>query len=214
MKRETSYRLPLRAGAAASVVYVLAVVLGGLLRPGYSHVSQAVSELIEVGAPNKGILDPLFMTYNVLTAVFAVGVFQARASRGRGALATATAAVLMVEAVVGFVTVFFPEDVPGTAATAAGVVHILLASLSSLSTMAAILLVFLWLRNTAGGEGYAAYSLVTLVVVFITGGVAAGTTAVGIPINGLAERLTIGAFLQWMFVLGLGLPSADANASH
>ncbi len=214
MKRENAFRVPLLAGSAAVVVYVLAVVLGGLLRPGYSHVSQAVSELIEVGAPNKGILNPLFMAYNVLTAVFAVGVFLARPGKDRGSLAIATAAVLAVEAVVGFVTVFFPQDVPGTSATATGAMHILLASMSSLSTMAAILLVFLWLRNTAGGKGYATYSLVTLIVVFITGGVAAGTTAVGIPINGLAERLTIGAFLQWMFVLGLGLPSPEATARH
>ena len=214
MKRENTFRVPLLAGSAAVVVYVVAVVLGGLLRPGYSHISQAVSELIEVGAPNKGILDPLFMAYNVLTAVFAVGVFLARTDRDRGSLAVATAAVLLLEAVVGFVTVFVPEDVPGTAATATGAMHILLASMSSLSTMAAILLVFLWLRNTPGGKGYAVYSLVTLIVVFITGGVAAATTAEGVPINGLAERLTIGAFLQWMFVLGLGLPSPDASARH
>ena len=207
-------RVPLAAGAAATVVYVLAVVLGGLLRPWYSHVSQAVSELIEVGAPNKGILDPLFMAYNVLTAVFAVGVYRAGAGKERGPLALAAAAVLLMEAVAGFVTVFFPQDVPGTSATATGVAHILLASVTSLCTMAAILLVFLWLRNTPGGRGYAVYSLVTLIVVFITGGVAAATTAEGVPINGLAERLTIGAFLQWMFVLGLGLPSPDASARH
>jgi len=205
-------RLLLLAGPAAAVAYGVAVVLGGLLRPGYSHVSQAVSELLEVGAPNKAALNTLFLAYNVLTAVFSLGVFRAGANdKSRRALASAAATVLLAGAVVGFTTVFFPQDVPGTPATVTGGMHIALAALSSLSSMAAILLVCLWLRNRSAARGYAVYSLVTLIVVFVTGGVAAATTAAGIPINGLAERLTIGAFLQWMFVLGLGLPSPGAD---
>lgn len=63
-------------GILAPVVYVLTVILGGVLRPGYSHVSQAISDLMATGAPNKSLLDPLFALYNLLAIAFALGLFQ------------------------------------------------------------------------------------------------------------------------------------------
>jgi hypothetical protein len=58
------------SGILAPVVYVTTVILGGILRPGYSPLSEAVSELIATGAPNKLFLDPLFALYNLLTLAF------------------------------------------------------------------------------------------------------------------------------------------------
>lgn len=56
-------------------------------------------------------------------------------------------------------------------------------------------------RAIGAWRGYAIYSFVTLAVVFITGGAAAAGAAVGSPLMGLLERATIGAFLQWVFVM-------------
>jgi hypothetical membrane protein len=63
------------SGILAPLAYVLTVVVGGILRPGYSHIAQYISELIEAGAPNKAILDPLFAIYNILTIAFGIGLF-------------------------------------------------------------------------------------------------------------------------------------------
>src|SRR5215211_3649359 len=63
-------------GILAPIVYVLTVLLGGVIRPGYSHVSQAVSDLIATNAPNKSLLDPLFALYNLLVIAFALSLFQ------------------------------------------------------------------------------------------------------------------------------------------
>ena len=53
-------------GVVAPLVYIGTVILGGLLRPGYSHVAQAISELMAAGAPNKLLLDTLFTLYDIL----------------------------------------------------------------------------------------------------------------------------------------------------
>jgi len=199
-------KLFLIAGAAASIIYVFAVVLGGLLRPGYSHVSQAISELLEVGAPNISVLAPLFALYNLLTATFALALLWvgSKVSTNKG-LITIVSVVLLVEATAGFVTIFFAEDIPGTAVTPTGGVHIALAGLCSLCTMLAIFFMGIWFRRTRTLPGYGLYSFATLALVFISGGTTAFTTAEGIPLNGLAERITIGGYLQWMTVLALGL---------
>jgi hypothetical protein len=60
-------RILMLCGILAPIVYAVAVVLGGIVRPGYSHISQFISELIAAGAPNKSLLDPPFALYNLLT---------------------------------------------------------------------------------------------------------------------------------------------------
>jgi hypothetical membrane protein len=45
------------SGVLAPIIYVATVILGGLLRPGYSHVAEAISELVATGAPNRPLLN-------------------------------------------------------------------------------------------------------------------------------------------------------------
>ncbi|NBC95981.1 MAG: DUF998 domain-containing protein, partial [Deinococcus-Thermus bacterium] len=53
-------------GVASAAFFVAADLAGILLRPGYSPVSQAISELIETGAPNKTLLDALLLGFHGL----------------------------------------------------------------------------------------------------------------------------------------------------
>src|SRR5215217_5255982 len=62
-------------GVAATIIYVGTVILGGLLRPGYSHISIAISELVADGAPNRTLLSLLFLFYNLLLSLFGIGLF-------------------------------------------------------------------------------------------------------------------------------------------
>ena len=201
------YNVLFLSGVLAVIVYVGTVILGGILRPGYSHISQFVSDLIASGAPNKSLLDPLFLIYNLLTGGFAVGLFfYVNAQAGpKPNLGTFGALALLLEAIFGFLTVFFPEGPHGAPITSTGTMHIVLAGLSSLATIVTILLVGLWFRGVPGMAGLSLYSIVTVIVVFISGGLTAAFGASGNPLLGLLERITIGAFLQWMLVIGLRL---------
>jgi Protein of unknown function (DUF998) len=48
-------------GVAAAILYVGTVILGGLLRPGYNHISMAISELVADGVPNRSLLSSAFL---------------------------------------------------------------------------------------------------------------------------------------------------------
>jgi hypothetical protein len=204
-------------GMLAPVMYVIAVIMGGRLRPGYSHKSQFVSELIEAGAPNKSLLNPLFALYNLLTITFGIGLFtRVRAmSKHKGkASGSLGALVLVVEGIFGFVTVFFPQDPRGAPVTSRGKIHIALAALSSLTTILTMGLLGFWFRTIARWRSYSIYSFISGIIVFISGGLAAYTGATNSRILGIMERITIGGFLQWLFVIALKLFSAQAlNAS-
>jgi hypothetical membrane protein len=201
------------SGILAPIVYVLTVILGGAIRPGYSHVSQAVSDLIATEAPNKSLLDPLFALYNLLAIAFALGLFQKVRSddQNRGkVVGTFGALVLVSQGIFGLITLFFPEPAGGmsVAITNEGAMHIVFAGLSSLATMIAILLMGFWFRNGQRLRGYASFSFLSVTFVFLTGGFAAYSVANQSPIAGLLERLTIGGFLLWILVIALKMYSS------
>lgn len=210
------YRLLMLCGILAPVVYVSAVILGGILSPDYSHKSQAVSELIEAGAPNKDLLNPLFAAYNLLTGVFGLGLFMVvrTSSQTEGRLSGSLGALALVfEAIVGFATIFFPQDPRGAAPTLTGATHIALAGLSSLATAVTILLMGLWFRKVPGLHSYGTYSFITVAIIFVTGGLAAWAVPTNNPFAGVFERLVIGAFLQWLVVIGLRMYSKKVARS-
>ncbi len=195
------------AGIVAPVIYIGTVILGGLLRPDYSHIAQPVSDLIATGAPNKAPLDVMFAVYNVLVALFAVGLWQqvrAENQSSRKNIGTIGAAILLLEGLLGLITLFFPEDVGAISeATAIGKLHIVFAGLSALTSLLAILLVGLWFRSVPYLRRYSVYSFISVLVVFVAGGLAAASVATHSPIGGLIERVTIGGFVQWVFVIAL-----------
>ena len=63
-------------GVIAPVLFVLIAILGGAIRPGYSHMSDTVSELFSPGSPNKPLLDTLHTIYALLLVLFGIGMLR------------------------------------------------------------------------------------------------------------------------------------------
>lgn len=190
------------AGPLAALTYLAVVILGGAIRPGYSHISNFVSELISAKAPNKKLLNPFFLVFNILTGIFGIGlILAAHGSK----LAIWGGAIIVVEAVFGFATVFFSQDERDDKTTLTGTMHIILAGGSSLTTMAAMLLAGLWLKQIPGMTGWSLFTFISLGIVFVSGGLTAAMTPKNHPLVGLLERITIGGFLQWMAVIAIRL---------
>ncbi len=72
-------------GVIAPVLFVFITILGGAIRPGYSHLSDTVSELFSPESPNKLLLDTLHTMYALLLALFGAGMlrFVRRSERSR-----------------------------------------------------------------------------------------------------------------------------------
>lgn len=193
-------------GMLAAVIYVGTVILGGFLRPDYSHVAEAISELVAAGAANRPLLSSLFLLYNALLALFGLGLFLKARSwlRGRvSGLLGSLALVLLVALTGALMELFFPQDPGGLPTTTAGTMHIVLAGIASLGIMVAILALGLWFRNFPGLRGYVTYSLITMAIIFISGGLTAAAAASNHPLFGVSQRITIGAFILWLFIISL-----------
>jgi hypothetical protein len=195
------------SGMLIPVVYVSMYVLGGVLRPEYSHISNSVSELLSPGAPNRQLLMTIQTFYALLHIVFGFGVLRFVRGAANDQLTGRIGAWLIIGlGVVTIGTVLFPQDAEGTPATMAGLVHKILVfggliPFSILST----LLFGLWLKRAGLFPGFDVYSLVTVGAIVVMGGL--GGATVETQYAGLVERIAAIVTQQWLFMLGLKLLS-------
>jgi Protein of unknown function (DUF998) len=198
-------KLLMLCGIFAAVVYVGTVILGGLLRPGYSHISMAISELVADGAPNRAMLSSLFLLYNALLTVFGIGLLLKTNSPSRERVSGIIGSLALV--LVGMAGILmelvFPQEPGGTARMFAGKMHFVMAGIASLGTMVAILSLGLWFRKFPVLKGYVTYSLISVLIIFLSGGLSAAALAYHSVLFGLIERITILTFTLWIFFVGL-----------
>jgi hypothetical membrane protein len=194
----------LACGIVSSLLYVATDVLGAVRYAGYSIVSQAVSELMAIGAPSKSFVDPLLIVYGLLVIAFGIGVMWDAAGRN-GAL-RAVGALLIGYAVAGLPgPTFFAMHPRGASATASDLPHIMLTG---------VLVLLMLLANNVGAvtldRRFYRYSLSPLLG-FIAFGAVTGVYGARLaaqqptPGMGIAERITIYSFLLWVAVLATAL---------
>lgn len=75
--------LLLGCGFLSSLLYATTDLLGGLRDEGYSFTSQAISELMAVGAPSESFVDPVIV-FGALSAPFGVRLAAGQPTPGFG----------------------------------------------------------------------------------------------------------------------------------
>ncbi|MCE1252305.1 MAG: DUF998 domain-containing protein [Anaerolineae bacterium] len=193
----------LACGIFAPILYVLTVLIGAALRPDYSHIVNAISELLSNGAPNKAVLDVVFNIYNTLLLLFAIGAYLALKNAPR--LCRISMAIFITIQVFSFTWGFFPMDALGAEPTLAGTLHNVIGGIVALATILMPLLMGLGLRRIPGHRGYALYSFISSGLIFISGFSGVFLSAQGFQIFGLLERITIGTYEIWILITALKL---------
>src|SRR6476661_2049826 len=183
-------KLLMLCGVSAAVIYIGTVILGGLLRPGYSHISMAISELVADSAPNRSLLSPLFLLYNALLTVFGIGLFiKVNSQTGRKMSGIIGSLALVLVGIAGILMeLVFAQEPGGTATTFAGIMHFVMAGVASLGTMVAVLGIGLWFRSIPAIANHS-------------------------PLFGLIERITILTFTLWIFVVALKMFQLEEETS-
>jgi hypothetical protein len=176
----------------------------------------AISELVADGAPNRSLLSSLFLLYNALLTVFGMGLFLKVSSPPRKKISGCVGSLALV--IVGIAGILmelvFAQEPGGTATTFAGTMHFVMAGIASLGTMVAVLAIGLWFRNIPEMKNYVFYSILSVTVIFVSGGLTGAAMANHSPLFGLIERITILTFTLWMFVIGLKMFRLEEGTSE
>jgi hypothetical protein len=188
-------------GIVAPVLYIITAIVGAALRNDYSHIVNAISELISNGAPNKAILDVVFNIYNALLLAFGIGAYSVMKNLPR--ICRVAIGILIAIQVLSFSWGFFPMDPMGAEATFAGTMHNVLGGIVALATIIMPLLMGLGLRRVDRFQKYAVYSFISSMIIFVSGLTGVILAGQGIHLFGLFERITIGSYEVWIFVTAL-----------
>ena len=190
-------------GILGPIIYILALVIGNILDPSYSQIGKTVSELIEQGAPNRDLLNSIFIVYNILLIPFALGMYY---NLKKGWARNVIFIALIINGVLGVAwTLFFPLDVGGKSISMTGQLHLIVGALVVPLIFALELSFWRSARKDSCWQGYGKFSLIIFAITLVFG----FTTVafVNSDYQGLLERITTGSFLFWVDVLALRLYS-------
>lgn len=193
------------ASAFGPFAFVSAVLAGGAMREGYSHLRDPVSSLTEAGASGAAPVAALFIVSAALSGLFALALLR-RYRRRDGAMTTA-GVLLAANAVMAVaLATIFPPDPIGAPMTPTGVAHIVLVAISALAIVASIVIAARQLpRLETCFGGFFAYSMATVALMALGGLATPLVVAFDWPLLGLAERITQMAYLQWFVATPLKL---------
>lgn len=198
-------------GIAAPILYVITVIVGAALRNDYSHIVNAISELLSNGAPNKAVLDIIFNIYNALLLAFAIGGYMVLRNAHR--LCRIAFGIFIVIQVISFSWFLFPMDPLGSEATFQGTMHNVLGGVVAFATILMPLFMGLGLRRTEGFRKYVPYSFISSAIIFVSGLTGVILAGQGILMFGFFERITIGTYEVWIFVTALNLLGMIRNGT-
>lgn len=202
----------LTCGILCSLLYVAADILAALRWGGYSYASQAVSELMAVGAPTRPFMITSFTVYGGLVIAFGIGVCMA-AGRKRSLLITGI--LLTAYGAIGEAgLLWFPMHLRGAANSFTDTMHIIDTGLLVLLT-----LMFIGFGASADERWFRIYSIGTILILLVFGILAAMdgprvAAQLPTPWLGVKERVNIYASMLWVLVFAvLLLRSQKSNGA-
>ncbi len=198
--RPTVGKLLLICGILAATLYAAMLVIVPMQWEGYSSASQAVSELSAIGAPTRALWVPLGVIWGLLYAAFGWAVWTA--AQGKGPLRVA-GALIITQSLIG--AYWPPMHMRGAEFTLTDALHIVWSVVTVLLMALAI-----GFAAAAMGKRFRLYSIATLAIFVVFGaltGMDGPRLAANLPTPwlGVWERINIGVWLLWIFVLATTL---------
>jgi hypothetical membrane protein len=198
-------------GFIGPVIFILNAILGGLLRPGYNHLTDTVSKLFAVGSPNRLMLSILYLMFSISLILFGFGLQKyVRSIDHHQRLGSTGAKLFILVGVLNILTAtVFPQDPWGTSTTFRGDMHQMVSGIITILSLIYILFFGIWFRRTGIFKPFFGYSILTIVLASISS--AWFMISVNTPIMGLTERIAILIGFQWTIVLAILILKKDPD---
>ncbi len=196
------------AGFAAGLFYLLGDLLGGFITPSYNYIKNAVSELVQSGAENRPLLSVFFFIHAVMIALFAIGILVQYPFSQSWLVFVGGILLFAVGISHALSSSIFPMDPVGNKSTFPGTMHLILVGVTVVCIFILMPLLGIGFSRLYGWNNFAAYTIVSLAIIVLSGVASPIVIGKGIEIMGLTERITGYTFYVWMAVLAYLLISS------
>jgi hypothetical protein len=201
VRQERLTRSLLWAGASAPLAVGVFLLIGAASTPGYSHLSDTVSQLAARGAPHPEVIQSGLLLWGLFLEGFAWGLYR-RSRRPRGAKALMI--LLLISGASVQLAAFVRDDpnIDTAPSTIEGAIHGLLASIAFLCLIGAIAMFARNLCTVVGTERFRTFSFRMAAAISIIGLVF--ELQLFQQVEGLLQRLIYTLFVVWMEVILFG----------
>jgi hypothetical membrane protein len=206
------HRLAAISGVVGPVVFVLILIIAGALYDGYSHLSQAISELGATDSPVRIWQTINFFIVGTTTLLFTLSFHQ----RFEGSSKLTTGLLLYFAIFAGIGNGVFSCDPGCDMITITGILHNLTGLTGFISLSVAMLLIARRMRKIEAWSRWASYTKITgffILGFFVIWIIAGPGGELLLDIHGLFQRLMILSFLQWFIVMGIYLLKQPVHES-
>jgi flagellin-like protein len=189
-------RLLVPSGIIGSLIFVAMVIVLGALTPGYSHASQAISELGAVGAPYAASQAINFAFLGMSLLLFAVGLHYAIGGGTGSKVGIFLLGGFAVSSAFG--SAVFPCDVGCEFVTVSGTLHNVLGLLGFLMFAAGTIVLSRRMAADDAWRRYRRYSQLTGVLAIVALVVWIAGKNAAPAIGGGLQRVMVGVILAWI----------------
>ena len=193
------------AGMATGILFLFGVILGAIITPDYSSMSNTVSELFETGAENRVLFSSIFFFTSILIVLFSIGIIMNHPYKKNKPLFIGGIILMIIGLFYSLSTSIFPTDPPGTEATLPGTLHMTLVYINLLLTIILLPYLSLALYRQKQWRSFKLFSFICLAIFIISAVLSPLLMAKGIDALGATSRITIFTFYLWLFVLAYQL---------
>ncbi len=189
-------------GISGPILYTIVVITLGALEPGYSHVTQTMSQLGAAGAANAIVMNTVgFAVLGILMIAFAFGLHRGISNSGRAS--KIGPALIAVSGAALIMTGVFRCD-PGCAdISAVGITHSVFAIIAAFGMIFAPLAISQRLYRDSRWQSYVTYSMATVAVALAISAVYSFNFFD--QWDGALQRISMGIPLIWIEVMAIRL---------
>lgn len=195
-----SQKLLAFCGIIAPFIFAVIVIIVGLLRPDYSHLTDFVSELGAVGAPNAIIQRINFVFVGFLIVTFTFGLHRGIANRKGSFIGPLLVAIFGFSAVLSGI---FSTD-PIQPGSFSDIMHSISSAIGSTAAIIGFFIISERLEKDLLWRRYRYFSIVIAIVAILVSVVGGGLLGVlGAP--GVSQRLYMTVLFLWIEVMAIRL---------
>lgn len=193
-------------GVIASISYIIYVIVGGVLSDGeYSHLTNAISELPYFVPQDSFVwLEKLTIIYGLSLAFFSIIAFM-DFKKYKSTICRIAFLLVLFNALSGMMMTFFPMDARDSQITVIGIGHIVLAGFCAIFSILHPLFIGIGFKNVVQFRHLTIYSMISSLIIFISGCISAVGAANEYIYFGVFERITIGTYIIWILVISMNI---------
>ncbi len=189
-------------GIFGPIAYLLNDIIGGIVTPNYSYITNSVSDLTKAGTHDTYLLGSILLLISSLMGVaFGIGIMSHYRYKHSKLIFLGGLLLAITGIFTTFTGTIFPQDTIGGEVTFPGTMHLVLVGISAILVFPTLLMIGTGLYREKQWKSFRLYTFISVLIIFIFGGLSAIVIMNGIELMGLFQRIFVYTLQIWNVVL-------------